>query len=113
MLIIDEAQQSLATEAGKNTMFALKAARDAENQLGLPNQFDLVMTGSHRDKLAALIHDQHTPFFGAHVRDFPTLGSNYSTALTRRINTRLAPDAQLTAATVDAVFDDLGRVRKS
>lgn len=109
VLIIDEAQQSLATEAGKNAMFALKAARDAVNQSGLPNRLYLVMTGSHRDKLAALIHDQQAPFFGARVRDFPTLGSSYSTALTHRINARLAPDAQLTAATVDAVFDDLGR----
>ncbi len=109
VLIIDEAQQSLATEAGRNAMFALKAARDAVNQSGLPTRLYLVMTGSHRDKLAALIHDQQAPFFGARVRDFPKLGTPYTVALTHRINSRLAADAQLSAEAVDAVFEDLGR----
>lgn len=109
VLIVDEAQQSLASEAGKNAMYALKAARDAVNQAGRETQLYLVMTGSHRDKLAALIHNQQAPFFGARVRDFPKLGRSYSNALTDRINARLATDAQVSPETMDAVFDDLGR----
>lgn len=109
VLIIDEAQQSLSSEAGRNAMYALKAARDAVNQSGGETQLYLIMTGSHRDKLAALIHNQQAPFFGARVRDFPRLGQRYTGALTERINTRLAEDAQVTPETMDRVFEDLGR----
>lgn len=50
VMLIDEAQQSLETEAGLNAMFALKAARDEVNQGDDGRHLFLIMTGSHRDK---------------------------------------------------------------
>lgn len=108
VLIVDEAQQSLVSDAGRDAMYALKAARDAVNQADRDQRLYLIMTGSHRDKLAALVHDQQAPFFGARVRDFPRLGESYTAALTERVNARLAEGAQLTEACVAAVFEDLG-----
>lgn len=109
VLIVDEAQHSLVTKEGTNAMFALKAARDAINQSDLPGKLYLVMTGSHRDKLTALVHDHQAPFFGARVRDFPPLGRDYSEMITAHVNSRLAQDAQLSVDDVERVFDMLGR----
>ncbi|SNT26271.1 hypothetical protein [Tropicimonas sediminicola] len=109
VMIVDEAQHSLISETGKNAMFALKAARDAVNQSDLEGKLYLVMTGSHRDKLAALVHDHQAPFFGASVRDFPPLGREYTAALTGHLNARLADNAKLDPDLVEAAFDRLGR----
>lgn len=111
VLIVDEAQQSLESENGISAMFALKAARDAVNQkpgAGQPRLY-LVMTGSHRDKLAALVYDQKSPFFGSQVRDFPPLGREYSTALAERVNAHLAKDNRISVEAMDEAFERLGR----
>ncbi|XDA97813.1 hypothetical protein AB1M95_17115 [Sulfitobacter sp. LCG007] len=109
VLIVDEAQQALESEAGMNAMFALKAARDAVNQDKGSHYLYLVMTGSHRDKLAALVYDQKSPFFGAQIRDFPPLGRDYSKAVAERINANLAAHLHVGPDEMDAAFDALGR----
>ena len=111
VLIVDEAQQSLESEDGISAMFALKAARDAVNQKPGADQpkLYLIMTGSHRDKLAALVYDQKSPFFGAQVRDFPPLGKEYSKAVADRVNTHLSEGNRLSVDELDQAFQRLGR----
>ncbi|MFG6573440.1 hypothetical protein ACGYLO_17750 [Sulfitobacter sp. 1A13353] len=109
VLIVDEAQQALETEAGRNAMYALKAARDAINQTPGDHHLYLVMTGSHRDKLAALVYDQKAPFYGARVRDFPKLGPNYTKIMSEMINEKLAPNAHITPEAMEEAFENLGR----
>lgn len=109
VLIVDEAQQTLETKAGLDAMYALKAARDAVNQGQGEHRLYLIMTGSHRDKLAALVYDQKSPFFGAHVRDFPPLGREYSIAIAERINGNLAEHLHIGVDEMDRAFDILGR----
>ena len=47
VIVIDEAQHALTSEAGSNALFALKAARDALNLAGRGLQ--IIGTGSNRD----------------------------------------------------------------
>lgn len=108
-VIIDEAQHSLVSDEGRNAMYALKAARDAINQSRMPGHLYLIMTGSHRDKLSALVHDHQAPFFGASIRDFPPLGPEYTQAITDHLNSRLSETAKLDASVIEAAFDKLGR----
>ena len=109
-LVIDEAQHALTTEAGINAMFALKAARDAINgdvaRGGQP--LLLVLTGSHRDKLANLVLRRDQPFFGATVSEFPRLGRGFTDAYTAWLNERLASDNRFAPADVWTAFDALG-----
>ncbi|WP_248800293.1 ATP-binding protein [Pseudomonas sp. MWU13-2105] len=76
VLIIDEAQHAITTEAGVATMFALKAARD---ELNSSRHFGLrvVCTGSNSDKLAMLRNSKDQAFFGAPLIKFPPLGADY------------------------------------
>lgn len=110
VLIIDEAQAALASEAGVTAMFAVKAARDAI-QLGPAGEarFGLVMTGSHRDKLADLLRGREQPFFGASVTDFPLLGRDYVAAYVAWLNERLAADNQIQVEAAWRAFEILGR----
>ncbi|HEU0197515.1 MAG TPA: ATP-binding protein, partial [Nevskiaceae bacterium] len=73
VLVIDEAQQALATAPGENVLFALKAARDALNATDGPG-LRIVATGSNRDKLALLVSDKAQAFYGAALIPFPALG---------------------------------------
>lgn len=109
VLIVDEAQQAIESEAGMTAMFALKAARDAVNQGGGGSRLYLVMTGSHRDKLAALVYDQKSPFFGAQVRDFPPLGKEFAQAIAERVNANLSEHRHISVDDMDKAFDRLGR----
>jgi hypothetical protein len=54
VLVIDEAQHSITTEAGADTLFALKAARDQLNG-SAHFGFRLIATGSNREKLSLLV----------------------------------------------------------
>lgn len=109
-LIVDEAQHGLSSEAGIAAMFALKAARDAMNQDTdeTPLPLSLIFTGSHRDKLSALVLERDQPFFGASVTEFPTLGADYAQAYVDWINPQLAADNQFDPADAAAAFDLLG-----
>lgn len=109
VFIIDEAQQAAETEDGTAAMYALKAARDAMNQSPTGQRLYLVMTGSHRDKLAALVLESKSPFYGAKVDTLPPLGLEFSSALAERVNSNLSKDSKLSAKIVDEAFHELGR----
>ena len=114
VLVVEEAQHALATEAGLNTMFALKSARDVLNTApsdgdSIPGpRFLLVLTGSHRDRLSNLVNRRTQPFYGAEVSDFPHLGRDFSDAYTAWLNERLAADNQFNADDVWSAFAGVG-----
>ncbi len=76
VLVIDEAQHALTSEAGEAVMAALKSARD---QLNAPGRVDLmlVMSGSDRDKLLRLVNSNSAPFYGSQVQKMPVLGDDF------------------------------------
>jgi hypothetical protein len=75
-LIIDEAQHALTSEAGENTMTALKSARDQMNRPGAV-KLVLVMSGSDRDKLLRLVNTNASPFYGSQIQRMPELGADF------------------------------------
>ena len=76
VLVIDEAQHAITTEAGVSALFALKAARDELNS-SQHHGLRVVCTGSNRDKLAMLRNSKDQAFFGALLVNFPMLGEGY------------------------------------
>lgn len=76
VLVIDEAQHALTSQAGMDSLFALKAARDELNSSG-HHGLRLVCTGSNRDKLAMLRNNKDQAFYGAPLVAFPHLGKDY------------------------------------
>jgi hypothetical protein len=76
VLIIDEAQHAITTDAGSNALFALKAARDELNS-SRHKGLRVVATGSNQDKLAMLRSSKEQAFFGAPLVKFPPLGKDY------------------------------------
>ena len=76
VLVIDEAQHAITTEAGVSALFALKAARDELNS-SQHHGLRVVCTGSNRDKLAMLRNSKDQAFFGAPLVNFPMLGKDY------------------------------------
>jgi len=76
-LIIDEAQHALSTERGADTLFALKAARDALNLTAKTPQLAIVATGSTRGKIADMVMRRNQAFYGASVETFPPLGEPF------------------------------------
>ncbi|NRR33361.1 ATP-binding protein [Oxalobacteraceae bacterium] len=76
VLIIDEAQHAITTDAGIAALFALKAARD---ELNSTQHYGLrvVCTGSNRDKLAMLRNSKEQAFYGAPMVNFPMLGKDF------------------------------------
>lgn len=76
VLIIDEAQHAITSEAGVAALFALKAARDELNSSKY-HGLRIVCTGSNRDKLAMLRNSKDQAFFGAPLVPFPTLGEDF------------------------------------
>jgi len=73
-LIIDEAQQCMATRRGNNAMFALKAARDELNFAH--HGLRIIATGSDHVKLRMLMGSREA-FFCATERALPVLGRDY------------------------------------
>ncbi|MDR2837269.1 MAG: ATP-binding protein [Azonexus sp.] len=76
VLIIDEAQHALTSEAGEDAMTALKSARDQMNAPGKVNLM-LVMSGSDRDKLLRLVNNNSAPFYGSQIQRMPELGDDF------------------------------------
>ncbi len=80
VLIIDEIQETLKSNHGRNLLAALKAARDAVN-LRPHNPHDtylfIVGTGSHRSVVTAMASRPSQPFYGADRMDFPVLGDEF------------------------------------
>lgn len=108
VMIVDEAQHALNTDAGINAMFALKAARDALNLGGDSPGLRLILTGSSRDKLAMLVLSRDQPFFGSSVTPFPLLGEDFAEAYTADLNSKLAPGNLFDAKDVYAAFQRVG-----
>lgn len=103
VIVIDEAQHALTSQAGMDSLFALKAARDELNSsshYGLR----LVCTGSNRDKLAMLRNSRDQAFFGAPLVTFPHLDRRYVEWFCQ--NVRLP--AALDPASVLALFERAG-----
>jgi len=111
VLVIDEAQHALTTEAGVNAMFGLKAARDQLNQ-GREDDTSglrLVFTGSNRDKLAHLVLSRNQPFYGSGITPFPLLGKEFTKAYAAHLNAHLAQTNQFNADELDRAFELVGR----
>jgi len=107
VLVVDEAQQALVSEAGMDAMFALKAARDAMNLREAGPRLYLVMTGSHRAKLAELVIGPKSPFFGGTVQDFPVLGRDFVEAIVGQVNSARKGGAQVEIEDALKAFDIL------
>ncbi|NHN76179.1 hypothetical protein HA520_02590 [Azotobacter chroococcum] len=108
VLVIDEAQHALTTEAGINAMFGLKAARDELNQGQDGDGLRLVFTGSSRDKLAHLVLNTKQPFYGSSVTPFPLLGDDFTRAYTEHLNAHLAEGNQFDPRDVAEAFQLVG-----
>lgn len=108
-LLVDEAQHALATEAGIQTMFALKAARDQLNQGTKTKGLFLVMTGSNRDKLAHLVVRKSEPFYGAGVTRFPLLDRGFVEAYAAWLNPQFVEDRKFSVEALDKAFELVGR----
>ena len=86
VLIVDEVQHALGTEAGRQLMFALKAARDAVNiRTDSPGHLLFVGTGSHRSLVGELTEQRSQAFAGAYSMEFPPLGRDYVEDLLARV----------------------------
>lgn len=76
VMVVDEAQHAQTTEEGRDTLFALKAARDAMI-LGEGKGFRFIATGSNSDRLRTLVTSKDQAFFGAKEEHLPELGDAY------------------------------------
>lgn len=108
VLIVNEAQHSLETAAGCDAMAALRSAFDEMNGKGDGARFHLVLSGSHRDRLSALVAKRKAPFIGIEVKEFPRLGQYFVEELVDLLNTRLAANNQLNTEDVATAFTLLG-----
>jgi hypothetical protein len=108
VLIVDEAQHALNSIAGINAMFAVKAARDRLNQRTQDARLYVILTGSHRDKLAHLVLKRDQPFFGGQVTSFPLLGRGFTDAYTDWINPLLAANNVFSKEDMYAAFEHIG-----
>ncbi len=78
VLIVDEVQHALSSEAGAALLYALKAARDAVNlRPGTPGHFIFLGTGSHHVKVRELVQGHSQAFLGSQTLDFPLLGPEF------------------------------------
>ncbi len=103
VIVIDEAQHALTSQAGMDSLFALKAARDELNS-SAHHGLRLVCTGSNRDKLAMLRNSKDQAFYGAPLVTFPHLGKGYVEWFCQNVG--LA--AQLDPAEVWTLFEKAG-----
>lgn len=112
VLIIDEAQHALTSQAGITAMFSLKSARDtlnirADKMENSNVRLGLVFTGSHRDKLASLVIGKSQPFFGASITDFPLLGAEFAEAYGEFANSHLSTTMQIDRKAIVRAFEVL------
>jgi hypothetical protein len=75
VLIVDEAQHAITTEAGAAASTSLRAAREELNHAHFGLR--VVCTSSNSDKLAMLRNSKDQAFFGAAMIPFPRLGHDY------------------------------------
>jgi hypothetical protein len=109
VLIIDEAQHALSTERGADTLFALKAARDALNLTAETPRLAIVATGSARGKIADMVMRRNQAFYGASVETFPPLGESFVQHLVSgMLSHRLSKDRIPAAKQLMQAFQTLG-----
>lgn len=109
VFIIDEAQHALTTEAGSNTLFALKAARDALNITADKPQLAILATGSLRGKISNLVLRKNQAFYGADIQTFPTLGTDFAVHLANlKLGHRFGPDKMPRPQALLAAFSIVG-----
>lgn len=106
-LIIDEAQQALASQEGMNAMFSIKAARDQMNAPGKTHLL-LAMSGSDRDKLLRLVNGNSAPFMGSTVAPMPLLGLDFVDFVINALTPHLPLLANLDAAKLFPAFEMSG-----
>ncbi len=106
-LIVDEAQHSLTSEAGENTMTALKSARDQLNSPGQVNLM-LIMSGSDRDKLMRLVNSNAAPFYGSSIKHLPLLGEDFVAHLAALIEQQRPELAPVDQSLLFQTFQTLG-----
>lgn len=86
VLIMDEVQQAITTEAGQQMLLGMKAARDAINaRPHKPGYFLFVGTGSHRAQVSELTTRRNQAFTGAISQPYPVLGRPYVEYLLDRL----------------------------
>lgn len=108
VLIIDEAQHALTSEAGEAVMAALKSARDQMNKPG-DVQLMLVMSGSDRDKLLRLVNSNGAPFFGSQIQRMPELGADFIAFVAGLIETQRPELAPVDLAMLSEAFTLFGK----
>lgn len=91
--MIDEAQHAQTSEEGRQTLFALKAARDAMKSADSPG-FRLLATGSNSSKLATLVNAKDQAFYMAPMEDLEQLGSDYLAWVLQTSTYRTQPSLQ-------------------
>ena len=108
VLIIDEAQHALTSEAGVSVMSALKSARD---QLNTPDSIRLmlIMSGSDRDKLMRLVNSNSAPFYGSQVQRMPGLGADFIAHLAQLIERQHPALAPVDQVVLMDAFEHFGR----
>jgi hypothetical protein len=110
VLIIDEVQHALSTEAGRNMLFSLKATRDAINlDPDSEGRFLLVGTGSHRAQVSELVTRRNHAFMGAVSMPFPPLGDEYVDFLLDTLKCEVPELPPISRAIAINAFETLGR----
>lgn len=108
VLIIDEAQHALTSEAGEVAMAALKSARDQLNAPGKVNLM-LVMSGSDRDKLLRLVNTNSAPFYGSQIQKMPELDRAFIDFVAELIEAQRPDLRPVDRALLDTAFAGFGR----
>ncbi|MFM7675999.1 MAG: ATP-binding protein [Synechococcus sp.] len=86
VLIVDEVQQAITTDEGKQMLLALKAARDAINpRPTTPGHFLVLGTGSHRALVSELTARRNQAFAGATSLPYPVLDQGYVRHVLQRL----------------------------
>lgn len=93
VMVIDEAQHAQTSEEGRQTLFALKAARDAMKSADSPG-FRLLATGSNSSKLATLVSAKDQAFYMAPMEDLEQLGTDYLAWVLQTSTYRTQPSLQ-------------------
>lgn len=76
VLIVDEVQQALGSEEGSHLMFALKAARDADNTSPqTPGHLLIVGMGSQKSLVTDMATRRSQPYSGAVIGALRTAAS--------------------------------------
>ncbi len=80
VLIVDEVQACLDTDAAQGLMRELKATRDAVNiRSKTPGHFLFIGTGSHRSMVNEMTQRRKEAFFGATSHEYPMLDEGFVT----------------------------------